>query len=454
MQLNEIKSNVKEVISYSQGIENPLVDELIDNWYQAKKDIIALFGGKLIYTFPEKVVFHLDEREKKARLSEFIASVEDRWDNVELADFIAKFENNFFENLTFEDYVVPSSGKVITKGTKIIKAFKFFEEDKIVLDDLQTQASMLIQDDKVEGYLSFSVHPLDYLSSSENNYNWRSCHSLDGEYRAGNLSYMLDSSTIVVYLSSKEKTILPNFPDSVPWNSKKWRVLFFLSDDWNMLFAGRQYPFASKHGINIVLNYFSKLFDTTYYKCWEDYRISSVNLNTNSLSLIGDYVPVGRKLIALNQLITDAKSKENEEALHYNDLLYSTVYKPIYAYSFEKNYHFSPPTGTTNSETKFFIGGVPKCLRCGKEEVMHSGTMQCQECFDIYGQDTDFERCDCCNHNMRFGDGYWVDDFYICPDCYEKETAICEDCEERHFIENMKYDAKKDWYICKKCLDV
>ena len=385
MQLNEIKSNVKEVISYSQGIENPLVDELIDNWYQAKKNIIALFGGKLIYTFPEKVVFHLDEREKKARLSEFIASVEDRWDNVELADFIATFQDNFFENLTLADYVVPSSGKVITKGSKIIKAFKFFEEDKLVLDDLQTQASMLIQDDRVEGYLSFSVHPLDYLSSSENNYNWRSCHSLDGEYRAGNLSYMLDSSTIVVYLSSKEKTILPNFPDSVPWNSKKWRVLFFLSNDWDMLFAGRQYPFASKHGINIVLNYFSKLFDTTYYKCWEDYRIGSVNLNANPLSLASDYVPVGRTLIALNQLITDAKPKENEEALHYNDLLYSTVYKPIYAYSFDKNYHFSPPTGTTNSETKFFIGGVPKCLRCGKEEVIDSGTMQCQECLDIYG---------------------------------------------------------------------
>ena len=385
MLLNEIKSNVKDVISYSQGIENPKVDELIDNWYQAKKNIIALFGGKPIYTFPEKVVFHLDEKEKKARLSEFIASVEDRWDNVELADFIAKFENNFFENLTFEDYVVPSSGKIIKKGTKIIKAFKFFEEDKIVLDDLQTQASMLIQDDKVEGYLSFSVHPLDYLSSSENNYNWRSCHSLDGEYRTGNLSYMLDSSTIVVYLSQKEKTILPNFPDNVPWNSKKWRVLFFLSNDWNMLFAGRQYPFTSKNGINIALNYFSKLFDTTYYNCWEDYRIGSVELNANSLSLVSDYVPVGRKLIALNQLITDAKLKENEETLHYNDLLHSTVYKPIYAYSFEKNYLFLPPTGMTNNETKFFIGGVPKCLRCGKEEVMNSGTMQCQECLDIYG---------------------------------------------------------------------
>ena len=385
MLLNEIKSNVKDVISYSQGIEDPKVDELIDNWYQAKKSIIALFGGKLIYTFPEKVVFHLDEKEKKARLNEFIASVEDRWDNVELAEFIAKFENNFFENLTFEDYTVPSSGKIIKKGTKIIKAFKFFEEDKIVLDDLQTQASMLIQDDKVEGYLSFSVHPLDYLSSSENNYNWRSCHSLDGEYRAGNLSYMLDSSTIVVYLSPKEKAILPNFPDNVPWNSKKWRVLFFLSNDWNMLFAGRQYPFTSKNGINIALNYFSKIFDTTYYDCWEDYRIGSVDLNNNSLSLFGDYIPVGRKLIALNQLITDAKPKENGDALHYNDLLYSTVYKPIYAYSFEKNYHFYLPTGMTNNQTQFFIGGVPKCLRCGKEEIIHSGTMQCQKCLDIYG---------------------------------------------------------------------
>ena len=28
----------------------------------------------------------------------------------------------------------------------------------------------------------------DYLSLSENAFNWRSCHALDGEYRAGNLS--------------------------------------------------------------------------------------------------------------------------------------------------------------------------------------------------------------------------------------------------------------------------
>ena len=42
----------------------------------------------------------------------------------------------------------------------------------------------------MEGYLYLSIHPLDYLSISETNHGWRSCHALDGEYRNGNLSYL------------------------------------------------------------------------------------------------------------------------------------------------------------------------------------------------------------------------------------------------------------------------
>ena len=48
---------------------------------------------------------------------------------------------------------------------------------------------MILQDVKVSGDLVLSVHPLDYLSISDNNHNWYSCHSLDGEYGAGNLGY-------------------------------------------------------------------------------------------------------------------------------------------------------------------------------------------------------------------------------------------------------------------------
>lgn len=84
---------------------------------------------------------------------------------------------------------------------------------------------MLIQEDKVTGILCLSIHPLDYLSLSENTYNWRSCHALDGEYRAGNLSYMMDNTTVVCYLKGEDEAELPHFPAEVKWNSKKWRML-------------------------------------------------------------------------------------------------------------------------------------------------------------------------------------------------------------------------------------
>lgn len=456
-EIEEIKNNFKEVISYSQNIPDPKVNELFKQWFNAKKEIIyCLLNGKFSYTFPEKVVFHLDESEKNKRLNEFIDSIDSHWDNEELANFIYENQEGFFGNTVLEDYIVPSSKEIIKKGSKIVKAFKFFEKDKIVLDEIQTIASRLIQEDKIEGYLTFSVHPLDFLSSSENNYNWRSCHSLDGEYKAGNLSYMLDQSTIVVYLSSKETSILPNFPNTVPWNSKKWRVLFFLSNDWNMLFSGRQYPFASKNGIKIVLNHFSKLMsgseDSAFFRDWEDKLIDKVDLNGGELSLTCDYVPVGYRLMPLKDLIQDKIPQGQDSALHYNDLLYSSCYKPIYSYCFNSLYYLKP-TGTTTKETHFEIGGTPKCLRCGEEEIKYSNTMQCPKCVAIYGDCEDEERCDCCNRRMSLKDvGYWVDDFYLCPSCYEEYSKTCAVCGERHFTNIMRYDRKTKQYICSFCL--
>jgi hypothetical protein len=50
---------------------------------------------------------------------------------------------------------------------------------------------------------------------------------------------MMDEHTMVCYLKASDSVKLPNFPDDVPWNSKKWRVLLYLSKDLNMLMAGR-----------------------------------------------------------------------------------------------------------------------------------------------------------------------------------------------------------------------
>ena len=248
--LKTIKEQVRKVIQYSQDIPDPQIDELMDNWLRAKSRFIDAFGGKLIWEYPVPCTFTLDESEKECRIAEFIDYIDDKYDNIDLKSFISRNQETFFENKVNINSL--HNGKSIPRGMKLLKAFKYFISGERALDDIQTRASQIIQENKMSGTLCFSVHPLDFLSSSENTYNWRSCHALDGEYRAGNLSYMQDNSTIICYLRGADNVKLPLFPDDVPWNNKKWRVLIHISEKSDMIFSGRQYPFTSSNGIELV----------------------------------------------------------------------------------------------------------------------------------------------------------------------------------------------------------
>lgn len=244
--IQQIKKQFDEVISWSQNISQPQTDELFRNWENAKASFIEAFGG-LIYEYPEKVKFHCDKAQKQTKIKDFVEEISCIYNNYELAHFIEENNDTFFENRVSKPYF--KNDIKIHAHSKLVKSFKFFEKDKKVLYTLQNKASQIIQEDCVEGTLCFSVHPLDYLSISENIYNWRSCHSLSGEYRAGNLSYMQDECTVICYLKGEDNVKLPMFPDSVPWNSKKWRVLFYVHNSKELIFAGRQYPFESKSGM-------------------------------------------------------------------------------------------------------------------------------------------------------------------------------------------------------------
>ena len=210
--MDKLQEDFNKVIEFSQDITGINTDELFSQWKEAKKDFIKYFGGKLIYEWPEKVTFELDIEEKNKKVSDLISYVADY--NINLAEFIKFNMDNFYENLVNDNYSSPS-GIPISKGMRLLKAFKFFEEDKEKLTDFQNRASMVIQENKVEGRLCFSVHPLDFLSASENTHNGHSCHALDGDFRAGNLSYMIDKCTIMVYLKSDEDTLQQDFPDYV-----------------------------------------------------------------------------------------------------------------------------------------------------------------------------------------------------------------------------------------------
>ena len=441
--LSEIKKQFYDVICFSQDIPDPQLDTLFEDWLEAKRDIIEAFGGELIKEVPTPVNFHLDAKTRKTYFNDFVSHVQTVYGNRSLVDFLNANADGFYDNTVqvayeAEDFKIP-------EGMKIIKAFKFFEKNKQALEDLQNQASQLIQEDLIEGTLCFSVHPLDFLSISVNTYNWRSCHALDGEFRAGNLSYMCDKSTIVCYLRGADNVNIPMFPPEVKWNSKKWRVLFYLSDGWDMIFASKPYPFISKAGLNIALEHLlpALKLEHAYLSDWHsDYLSTFQRENGTDVWLKSPYVPVARQLIALDEMVL-----EPENPLHFNDVLRSSTYKKPY-YTVKDGLWWYEG----NNKPIFHIGKDIKCLCCGEKRILDSELMACRTCADtynLYGEEVAI--CDCCGSHVHEDEFVWVQDQIVCDRCFRNECFMCDCCEEYYFNENKVYDSDEEEYLCIHC---
>lgn len=440
----DIKEQFKEVISYSQDIPNPQVDILFSQWLEAKRDVIEAFGGKLIYEIPVPVHFHLGAQEKKNYFMEFVDHVAQVSHNEELVRFL---EANGFGS--FYDNIIPSTyidGDIkVPCGMKMIKAFKYFEKDQRLLEQLQNHASQLIQEDKIEGTLCFSVHPLDYLSTSCNTYNWRSCHALDGEFRAGNLSYMIDKSTVICYLKGADNVIIPSFPNTVPWNSKKWRVLLYLSDNWDMIFAGRQYPFNCQASMDIVLRYFLKALKLPEdrFDGWHNDYVSKILLNNGeNYTLSHRYLPIRHSLYEIENIVQDGK-----HSLQFNDLLNSSTYKePLYAIK-DNTWWFGG-----EDVPHFEIGKVVGCLNCEHNRIIDSEMMVCRDCAEELGLfEEEGYACECCGRRIYEDEEvWWVNDLPVCSHCYDEQCFTCDICGDHYFNEDKVYDSQYG-EICIHC---
>lgn len=447
-----IKEQFDKVIRFSQGIEEPKTQKLFETWYEAKNRFIQGMDGELIYEYPEEVSFELDEKSKKQRIDTFVQMLYNNYNYGDLADFVLIQKDGFFNNLTIEDYTY--NGKKITRGTKLIKSFKYFVHNGRSLEDIQNEASRIIQEDKITGKLCISVHPLDFLSISENNSNWRSCHSLDGEFRAGNLSYMMDGATFICYLKDNNKDgQINSFPNDVLWNDKKWRVLLFLSNDKGLIMAGRQYPFTSDFGLNFVLKQVLPqihiLSDTRYvgYTDWMD-SIHTVPFGNYTRELEESYITDTRRLYSVHDIVKEAKGSK-----FYNDLFYSSYYKPKYSLAHERGLGFWT---LMSKDTKIELGGFTYCLHCGEKEILSSGdTMMCEDCEYKYGNsDSDlFSYCEACGDRHYTDDLIRVQDSWICKSCVDKYCRKCECCHEYVFSEDLKYIEKHDSYVCPECYE-
>ena len=450
--MESIKQKFKEVISYSQEvIPEPQVDELFDRWAENKRYFLNAWNGPT-YEVGE-VSFELTEESKEIEFNNFIYHLYRQYSGMnDLTNFLQEQGYQaFFDNTVKKKHTL-HTGVVIPAGSKLIRAFKFFVKNENALRMIQDEASVAVQKNKVSGTLVLSVHPLDYLSSSENTYRWRSCHSLDGEFRAGNLSYMIDSATIICYLKGEESVVLPNFPQTVPWNSKKWRMLLFSNDKRNLLFAGKQYPFSTDEALEVVRNaYLDSIGVKTVLKnmwsSWHNdfltYSSDYANGEDNGNGLADyRYYFINNGIYDKYRIIKDVKGSH-----HFNDLLRSSTYVPYYCWLKEPWNHQS---------YKIKIGGPVKCLRCGEENICVSDSMLCEKCELHYGNSEDdrFCYCELCGSRHFTDDTYWIEDVgNVCPHCLDEYCVRCDVCGQYILSENANSDYDGEGFYCDYCID-
>lgn len=457
--IKQLENDVAKVLCYSQNFcADPTylrgVPQILQRWADSKKFFIDRMGGNLIYQLPELVSFELDDRAKMEKLERFAQMVEEHYDNSALARFLYDVGlQDFYNNRTSCEYSIEDfNGESIKvpKNFKVVKAFKFFEPNIDRLKDLQNEASRIIQENVISGHLCVSVHPLDYLSLSENVHNWRSCHALDGEYRSGNLNYMVDPTTVVCYLRAEKQAVLPHFPEDVLWNSKKWRVLLFFSNDKTMVFAGRPYPFCADHGIEIIRE---KILPILTQGSWTPWYSSTISLyqdeKTGQYFTFSKMIPVGNELQRFDRVVQDG-----DDTYQFNDLIRSSVYSPIWSYRRRTSYWETDGTGCSDNHTHVTVGRNCPCPICGSGTISYTDMMLCPSCSGDYGyDDSDYYECEIC------GSMTYVDDLYdleyselrVCHSCYERETVGCQECGIRDMPDTVKYREGDSRCLCPAC---
>lgn len=356
-----------------------------------------------------------------------------------LYQFVKANKESFFSNLVSNTTI--TFNKPIIKGMKLSKAFKYFIADKEMLVQVQQLASSYIQKDKITGKLCLSVHPLDYLSASETTYNWRSCHALDGEYRAGNLSYMTDEVTICCYIKGESETVLPNFPQNIKWNSKKWRMWIHLSEDSNYCFLGRQYPFT----LDGIPDKIQALLPEDWDR-FTDWHFAVANTdNEMSFRLKKEYIPLntgwsGYDLFAEKDVIVEGSQ------LNYNDLLHSSYYKPYYS----SKKHIIRDVNTP----KIIVGHNAKCLYCEEGHIdPGEGLMVCCNCAQALGLSNYGIICNCCGESVDEDEIFYLHDGTpICNRCIS-DYFYCENCNEWFYEDEVEYSEKYGQYFCKECFE-
>ena len=343
--------------------------------------------------------------------------------------------HNTYKGQSFEISVPDQKHPLqINRGCKIVKTLgKIAQLFNIEgFEEFRLKHSMVLNQKRFKGTLCLSIHPLDYMTMSDNDSNWDSCMSWrkPGEYREGTVEMMNSSNVIVAYLKAEEDMYL--FPwnqdETSKWNNKRWRKLYVVTPD--LMTGIKGYP------------YNDKILEAEIFK-WL-LELSKTNCPYNKYD-----EPIPYKY---------------GESFRYHEVEMSVWYKFKIMYDDFGGVHigyFSP--SILNKLDKYnnyqlTLSGPTMCLQCGSAwEDVSSWDTQSLLCPDCTGE----VKCNECGDFTYIESCHVVEGNYMCSYCAEYYTNTCDYCEDLYYKENttpiyLTHDDEvfldEKFYLCNNCM--
>ena len=334
--------------------------------------------------------------------------------------------------------VIKTLGKILN----FIKSYVVTEQGKYYYnllvkkyEKIRIKHSMILNDKTVKGNLVFSIHPLDFMTMSDNSLNWQSCMSWQNEgcYRIGTVEMMNSNNVICCYIEDEKNPF--EFQNQATgevyfWNNKKWRQLEYVNPD--IIMTGKAYPYQNNEISKIVLNELREL----------------AHKNLKWKFMFGPEEYKDMKYINSTYAMNRARDYRNYPncygGMHKKNILFDThgMYNDVL------NDHATTYWCVRNAvdKTKIInVSGPNNCLCCNEpvsylnnyedqynERYANTGNVVCNDCVDA------FFTCHVCGGS--FGKDKYVtlsNGNRICKDCakrFVKECPICNQpfaiCEE------------------------
>lgn len=405
---------------YSDGpaIAYSHMDYFLRHWDEAKAPFYHMFGDKFIIKQElsfERAIEEMEEEMEAIFIDDhirtFVRNYKQAINLVFAHDFDARCElyrfvdsdkmlvTNVYNGPAITipgDFTIDGHPLQINRGCKVIKMLGKIAKALNVMDgyeELRRAHSLVLNQKKIKGNLCLSIHPLDFLTMSDNECGWSSCMSwVDeyGDYRLGTIEMMNSPCVVIAYVEA-------NTPMSLcgsEWNNKRWRQLFIVTPD--LILGNKQYPYKNAVLQGCAIKWLREMCSKTLgYGPYPEEANEIRNGKWNDIS--GSDTQV--KIVLTTSYM-------------YNDV-------------YDTRLAFVNPNISEVYRLNF--SGVATCTGCGEiieYESVEPHEVRCRSCNGLW-------QCDCC-HEWTSGDAYYdANDNAYCSWCYYHELDQCECCGDR-----------------------